>query len=72
VLIKNSSLRKEKIAGSQWLILIILATQEAGIRRIMVRSQPRQMVCKVLSQKHPTQKRAGGMVQVVERLSSKP
>jgi hypothetical protein len=32
---------------------IILATQEAEIRRIMVRSQPRQIVCKTLSQKSP-------------------
>jgi hypothetical protein len=32
-------------------MLIILATQEAEIRRIMVQSQPGQVVCKTLSQK---------------------
>jgi hypothetical protein len=42
---------------------IILATQEAEIRRIVVRSQPQQRVCKRLSQKYPSQKRAGGMAQ---------
>jgi hypothetical protein len=30
---------------------IILATQEAEIRRIVVRSQPRQIIYKILSQK---------------------
>jgi hypothetical protein len=35
---------------------VILATQEAEIRRIMVRSQPRQTVCQTLSQKNPSQK----------------
>jgi hypothetical protein len=35
------------------LMHVILATQEAEIRRIMVRSQPRQTVHETLSQKHP-------------------
>jgi hypothetical protein len=35
---------KKKIAGSQWLMPIILATQDAEIRRIAVRSQPGQTV----------------------------
>jgi hypothetical protein len=30
---------------------VILATQEAEIRRIEVQSQPRQIVCETLSQK---------------------
>jgi hypothetical protein len=30
--------------GRQWLTLIIIATQEAEIRRITVQSQPRQIV----------------------------
>jgi hypothetical protein len=34
----------------------ILATQEAEIRRIMVRTQPEQTVCETLSQKNPTRK----------------
>jgi hypothetical protein len=32
----------------------------------MVQSQPRQIVSKILSQKYPTQKRAGGVAQVVD------
>jgi hypothetical protein len=35
---------------------VILATQEAEIRRIMVQSQPRQTVLKTLSQKKKTKK----------------
>jgi hypothetical protein len=45
-------------------MLIILAIQEA-IRRIVVQSQPGQIVCKTLSQKNPSQKRAGGVAQGV-------
>jgi hypothetical protein len=33
--------------------------------------QPRQIVCKTLSQKYPIRKRDGGVVQVVECLHSK-
>jgi hypothetical protein len=44
------------------------ATQEAEIRRIVVQSQLRQIVHKTVSQKYPTQKRAGGVVQVVQCL----
>jgi hypothetical protein len=35
---------------------IILAIQEAEIRRIKVQSQPRQIIPETLSQKKPTQK----------------
>jgi hypothetical protein len=35
---------------------IILATQEAEIRRIMVQSQCGQTVCETLSRKYPSQK----------------
>jgi hypothetical protein len=42
---------------------IILATQEAEIRKIVVQSQPRQIVHETLSQKNPSQKRAGGVAQ---------
>jgi hypothetical protein len=45
---------------------VILATQEAKIRRIVVQSQPRQIVCETLSQKkNPSLKRAGGVAQGV-------
>jgi hypothetical protein len=48
-----------------WLTPIILATQEADIRRIMVQSQPKQIVHKTLSQKHSSQKRTSGVTQGV-------
>jgi hypothetical protein len=51
---------------------VILATQEAEIRRTTVRSQsPRQIAHKTLSQKIPNQKRAVRVVQVVECLPTK-
>jgi hypothetical protein len=43
---------------------IFLATQEAEIRRIVVRTQPGQIVCETLSQKLPSQKRASREAQV--------
>jgi hypothetical protein len=49
----------------QWLTPVILAIQEAEIRRTAVRSQPRQIAFKTLSQKNPSQKRAGGEAQGV-------
>jgi hypothetical protein len=39
------------MARNQWLTSVILATQEGDIRRIMVQSQLRQIVCKNQSQK---------------------
>jgi hypothetical protein len=39
------------LAGPQWLTPVILATQEADIRSIVVRSQTRQAVQETLSQK---------------------
>jgi hypothetical protein len=51
---------------------IILATQEAEIRRIMVQSQPRQIIQETLAQKKTQyKKRAGGMAQVIGCLNSK-
>jgi hypothetical protein len=41
---------------------VILATQEAEIRRIWVQSQTRQIALKTLSWKNPSQKRSGGRV----------
>jgi hypothetical protein len=42
---------------------VILATQEAEIKRIAARSQPGKIVPQTLSQKSPTPKRAGGVAQ---------
>jgi hypothetical protein len=49
--------------GHQWLPLVILATQEAEVRRIVVQSQPRQIVLKDLISKKPFKKRVGGVAQ---------
>jgi hypothetical protein len=64
-------LRTLNSAWYQWLIPVILATQEAEIRRIVVQSQCRQTVCESLSQKYPTRK---GMVEWLKEkaLSSSP
>jgi hypothetical protein len=48
-----------------WLTPVILASQEAEVRRIMVGSQPGQIVRETLSWKNPSQKRAGGVAQGV-------
>jgi hypothetical protein len=52
-------------ARHQWLTRVILATQEAEIRRIEVQSQPRQTDNKTLSQKNHHKKRAGGVAEGV-------
>jgi hypothetical protein len=44
---------------------VILATQEAEIRRIEVQTQPKQIVHETLSWKNPSQKRGGGVAQCV-------
>jgi hypothetical protein len=43
--------RNTKGAGCRWLISMILATQEAEIRRLEVQSQPREIVHELLSGK---------------------
>jgi hypothetical protein len=44
-----------------WLTPIVLATQEAEIRRIEVQSQPRRIVCETLSRKKKKKKLSGRM-----------
>jgi hypothetical protein len=44
---------------------VILATQEAEIRRMAVQSQSRHIVHETLSRKNPSQKIAGGVAQAV-------
>jgi hypothetical protein len=44
------------LARCQWLKPVILATQEAVIRKISVQNQPRQIVLKTISQKYSAQK----------------
>jgi hypothetical protein len=44
---------------------IILAIQEAEIRRITLQSQTEQIVCETLSQKKKSQKRTAGVFQGV-------
>jgi hypothetical protein len=64
------------LAGRWRLPPIILATQEAEVRRITVRSQPRRIVLQTLSQKKKTHhtKGEGGLVEwlKVQALSSNP
>jgi hypothetical protein len=47
------------------LMPVILATEEAAIRRISVQDQPGQ-IRETLSRKNPSQKRAGGVVQGID------
>jgi hypothetical protein len=47
----------KKVAGHWWSTPVILATQEAKIRRIVFRSQGGQIVRKTLSQKDPIHKK---------------
>jgi hypothetical protein len=44
-------------ARYKWLMPVILAAQEAQIRGLSARSQPRQIVWETLSWKYPTQKK---------------
>jgi hypothetical protein len=50
---------------------VILATQEAGIRRIMVKARPEQIVVRSCLENTHHKKRAGGVAQVIQHLPSK-
>jgi hypothetical protein len=58
-------LRVQGQAGHRWFMPVILATQMAKIKRIVVQSQPRQILCETLSRKNTSQKWAGGVAQGV-------
>jgi hypothetical protein len=45
--------------GLRWLTSIILATEEAGVMRIVVGSQYREIVQEILFQKYPTHTKKG-------------
>jgi hypothetical protein len=45
------------LPGRWWLTSVILATSDTEIRRIVVQSQPGQIVRETLSQKNPSQKK---------------
>jgi hypothetical protein len=50
-------------AGHQWLMPVILAFQEAAIRRIVAQSQTGQRVYKTLSRKNTLHKKGCGVAQ---------
>jgi hypothetical protein len=56
---------KGALARCWWFTPIILATQEAESRRIVVQPQPEQILFETVFQKHPTQKRTVGIAQCV-------
>jgi hypothetical protein len=69
---KNLKSKMLMLDGHWWLMLILLATQQAEIRRTEVRGQPMYIVCGTLSQNtQHIKKRAGGVAQEVQHLPSK-
>jgi hypothetical protein len=69
MIIKNVKTKLKVSAGLWWLMPLMLATQEAEIRRITVQSHPRQIVpqdpISKNKKKKTSQKRAGGVAQGV-------
>jgi hypothetical protein len=60
----NGTEKTQLQAGYWWLKPVILATLEAEIRRIAVRSQSRQIVGGTLSRKNPSQKKGACLARV--------
>jgi hypothetical protein len=58
-------MNQDFLSQAPWVTLVSLATQEAEIRRTEVWSQPGRIIRETLSQKYPSQKRAGGVAQGV-------
>jgi hypothetical protein len=48
---KTCTLKTRKLVRHRWLTPVVLATQEAEIRRVAVQSQTGQIACKTISQK---------------------
>jgi hypothetical protein len=57
--------KRMNTAKHRWFMPVILITQEAEIRRILVRRQPGQIVHQTLSQKYLTKKRGSVVAQGV-------
>jgi hypothetical protein len=60
----NQFSKNHILAGQRWLTSVILTTLENRSRGLCFKASPRLIVHETLSQKCPTQKRAGGVAQV--------
>jgi hypothetical protein len=67
---KSKKQQQQQKSQRRWLVPIILATQEAEIRRIEVWSQARQIVCKTLSWKTHHKKRSWVQAPVLQKKSA--
>jgi hypothetical protein len=63
--------KSQRVTRHWWLTPVILATQEADVRRIMVRRQPRQIVPETISKTLITKKELAEWLKV-KALSSRP